>query len=76
MHLYNTLHAAINAQVSPLPAAFHWQAAANKLSDEAEMIIKFNVPTILQKKNFPSLNLSPKYFLRKKWLEHKADVEQ
>lgn len=47
------------AQVSPLPAAFQRQAAANRSSEEAEMIIKFNIA-------YNIASSSPKSFFKRK----------
>ncbi len=54
------------AQVSLLPAAFQQQAAANKSSDEAEMIIKFNVAYNIAKEELPFTKFKSEIILMKK----------
>ncbi len=54
------------AKVSPLPAAFQRQAAANRSSDEAEMIIKFTVAYNIAKEQLPFTKLKSGIILMKK----------
>lgn len=54
------------AQVSPLPAVFQWPVAANSSSDEAEMIIKFNVAYNIAKEELPFTKFKSKIILMKK----------
>ncbi|KAK0148163.1 Zinc finger protein 862 [Merluccius polli] len=54
------------AQVPPLPAAFQRQAAANASSDEAGMIIKFNVAYHIAKEELPFTKFKAEIILQRK----------
>ncbi|KAL4008878.1 hypothetical protein ACER0C_002730 [Sarotherodon galilaeus] len=54
------------AQMSPLPTAFQRQAAVNRSSEEAEMIIKFNIAYNIAKEEVPFTKLKSEITLHKK----------
>lgn len=54
------------AKVSPLPAAFQLQAAANRSSDEADMMIKFNIAYNIAKEELPFTKFKSEIILHKK----------
>lgn len=53
-------------KVAPLPAAFQWQAAAIRSSEESEMIIKFNVAYNIAKEELPFTKFKSEIILMKK----------
>ena len=54
------------ATVSPLPAAFQRQEAANRTSDEAKMMIKFNIAYNIAKEELPFTKFKSEIILHKK----------
>lgn len=64
------------AQVPPLPTTFQRQAVANRSSEDAKMIIKFNIAYNIAKEvlftKFKFQNNSS----QEKRLEHKPDIQQ
>lgn len=71
-----TCHDKCSAQVSPLPTAFQRQAAANRSSDEVEMIIKLNIAYNIAKEELPFTFKSEIILMKKNGLNVKHDVQQ
>lgn len=56
-------------KAAPLPAVFQRQAAANRSSEEAEIIIKFNTAYTIAKVELPFTKFKPQIILMKNnWL--------
>lgn len=62
------------AKESPLPSAFQRQAEANRSSEEAEMIIKFNIAYNFAKEEVPFTKFKSEIILHKKNPTYSNDV--